>query len=261
MDRPLHAAVLETLSAEVQQSEGWRVDVALEQLEVPEALREMPLKHLSGGWQRFAMLARVLVTEADVLLLDEPTNHLDLARISQLESWLNALPREMPVIIASHDRAFLDATTNRTLFLRPEQSQMFSLPYTPARAALREADVSDARRYQRDLKTAQQLRQQAMKLNNIGINSGSDLLLSKTRQLKARAEKLEDAAKSAHLEKVRRHDQAGQSRHARQSPAHAGRCAVETPMEGCCFEPASSLSARATGSCCWGRTGPARPGY
>ena len=152
MDRPLHAAVLETLSVEAQQSEGWRVDVALEQLEVPEAIREMPLKHLSGGWQRFAMLARVLVTEAEMLLLDEPTNHLDLARIGQLESWLNALPREMPVVIASHDRAFLDATTNRTLFLRPEQSQMFSLPYTPARAALREADASDERRYQRDLR-------------------------------------------------------------------------------------------------------------
>src|SRR5882724_4494339 len=163
---------------------------------VPEALRQQPLKHLSGGWQRLAMLARVLVTEPDVLLLDEPTNHLDLVRIGQLENWLNVLPRDMPVVISSHDRAFLDATTNRTLFLRPEQSQMFSLPYTPARAALREADVSDARRYQRDLKTAQQLRQQAMKLNNIGINSGSDLLLSKTRQLKARAEKLEDAAKS-----------------------------------------------------------------
>ena len=201
MDRPLHAAVLETLSVEAQQSEGWRVDVALQQLGVPQALREMPLKHLSGGWQRFAMLARVLVTEADMLLLDEPTNHLDLARIGQLESWLNALPREMPVIIASHDRAFLDATTNRTLFLRPEQSQMFSLRYTPARTALREADASDERRYQRDLKTAQQLRQQAMKLNNIGINSGSDLLLSKTRQLKQRAEKLEDAAKPAHVER------------------------------------------------------------
>ncbi len=113
-----------------QLSEGWRVDVALEQLEVPEALREKPLKQLSGGWQRFAMLARALVTEADVLLLDEPTNHLDLARIGQLESWLNALPREMPVVIASHDRAFLDATTNRTLFLRPGQSQIFPLPYT-----------------------------------------------------------------------------------------------------------------------------------
>ena len=201
MDRPMHAAVLETLSTDQQQSESWRVDVALEQLEVPEALREMPLKQLSGGWQRFAMLARVLMTEADVLLLDEPTNHLDLARIGQLENWLNALPREMPVVIASHDRAFLDATTNGTLFLRPEQSQIFSLPFTPARTALREADASDERRYQRDLKTAQQLRQQAAKLNNVGINSGSDLLLSKTRQLKQRAENLEDAAKPAHLER------------------------------------------------------------
>jgi ATPase subunit of ABC transporter with duplicated ATPase domains len=201
MDTPFHAAVLEALSVEQRLSEGWRVDVALESLWVPEPLRQRPLKQLSGGWQRLAMLARVLMTEADVLLLDEPTNHLDLGRISQLENWLNALPREMPVVIASHDRAFLDATTNRTLFLRPEQSQLFSLPYTRARAALREADASDERRYQRDLKAAQQLRQHAAKLNNIGINSGSDLLLSKTKQLKQRAEKLEDAAKPAHLER------------------------------------------------------------
>src|SRR5437763_15122057 len=189
------------LPAERRASEGWRVDVALESLDVPEALRERPLKQLSGGWQRFAMLARIVVAEADVLLLDEPTNHLDLARICQLEAWLNALPRDMPVVISSHDRAFLDATTNRTLFLRPEQSQVFSLPFTPARAALREADAADERRYQRDLKTAQQLRQQAAKLNNIGINSGSDLLLSKTKQLKQRAEKLEDAAVPARLER------------------------------------------------------------
>jgi ATPase subunit of ABC transporter with duplicated ATPase domains len=201
MDLTVHAAVLDALSPDQQLSESWRVDVALEQLEVPEPLRGMALKQLSGGWQRFAMLARVLVTEADVLLLDEPTNHLDLERIGQLENWLNALPREMPIIIASHDRAFLDATTNRTLFLRPEQSQVFSLPFTPAREALREVDAADERRYARDLKTAQQLRQQAAKLNNIGINSGSDLLLSKTRQLKARAERLEDAAKPAHLER------------------------------------------------------------
>jgi ATPase subunit of ABC transporter with duplicated ATPase domains len=201
LDTPFHAAVLEVLSVEQRLSEGWRVGVALESLEVPEALRQRPLKQLSGGWQRLALLARVLMMEADVLLLDEPTNHLDLARIGHLENWLNALPREMPVVIASHDRAFLDTTTNRTLFLRPEVSQLFSLPYTRARAALREADASDERRYQHDLKTAQQLRQQAAKLNNIGINSGSDLLLSKTRQLKQRAEKLEDAAKPAHFER------------------------------------------------------------
>jgi ATPase subunit of ABC transporter with duplicated ATPase domains len=201
LDTPFYAAVLETLPIEQQESESWRVDVALESLEVPEALRKRPLKQLSGGWQRLAMLARVLVTEADVLLLDEPTNHLDLARIGQLEEWLNSLPRDMPVVISSHDRAFLDATTNRTVFLRPEKSQVFSLPYTRARGALSEADASDERSYQRDLKAAQQLRRHAAKLNNIGINSGSDLLLVKTKQLRQRAEKLEDAARPAHLER------------------------------------------------------------
>ncbi len=201
MDTPFYAAVLATLPVERRASESWRVDVALESLEVPEVLRARPLKQLSGGWQRIAMLARVVVAEADVLLLDEPTNHLDLARIGQLEGWLNALPRDMPVVISSHDRAFLDATTNRTLFLRPEQSPIFSLPYTRARAALSEADASDERRYRRDVKSAQQLRQQAAKLNNIGVNSGSDLLLEKTRQLKRRAEKLEEAAKPAHLDR------------------------------------------------------------
>lgn len=200
-DTSFHAAVLDMLAVERRASEGWRVDVALESLEVPEALWQRPLKQLSGGWQRFAMLARVVVAEADMLLLDEPTNHLDLARICQLEAWLNALPREMPVVIASHDRAFLDATTNRTVFLRPERSPIFSLSYTQARTALSEADASDERRYRRDLKTAEQLRQHAAKLNNIGINSGSDLLLQKTRQLKQRAAKLEDAAKPAHLER------------------------------------------------------------
>jgi ATPase subunit of ABC transporter with duplicated ATPase domains len=201
MDTPFYAAVLATLPVERRASESWRVDVALESLEVPEALRTRPLRQLSGGWQRIAMLARVVVAEADVLLLDEPTNHLDLARISQLEGWLNALPRDMPVVISSHDRAFLDATTDRTLFLRPEQSPIFSLPYTRARAALSEADASDERRYRRDVKAARQLRQHAAKLNNIGVNSGSDLLLQKTKQLKQRAEKLEDAAKPAHLER------------------------------------------------------------
>lgn len=201
MDAPFRAAVLGALPDERQSSESWRVDVALDELEVPEALRERPLRQLSGGWQRLAMLARVVVAEADVLLLDEPTNHLDLARIGQLETWMNGLPRDMPVVVCSHDRAFLDATTNRTLFLRPDQSPVFSLPYTRARAALAEADAADERRFQRDMKTAQQLRQQAAKLNNVGINSGSDLLLSKTKQLKQRAEKLEEAARPAHLER------------------------------------------------------------
>ncbi len=174
------------------------MDVALDDLKVPYDLQHKPLKELSGGWQRTAMLAAAWITEPDILLLDEPTNHLDLRRIGLLQDWLGGLPREVPVVITSHDRAFLDATTNRTLFLREDRSRVFNLPFSAARAALAEADGADERRFANDMNKAQQLRKQAAKLKNIGINSGSDLLITKTKQLTERAAKMEAAAKPAH---------------------------------------------------------------
>ncbi len=198
---PFHDAVRQALPHDQPDSESWRVDIVLDALEVPEPLRERPLAHLSGGWQRLALVARVAVTEPDVLLLDEPTNHLDLSKIALLENWLNGLPRDVAVLVASHDRAFLDATTGRTLFLRAEQSQQFPLSYTRARAALDMIDVSQEQRHEKDLKAAQQLRRQAAKLNNLGVNSGSDLLTVKTKQLRQRADRLEEASRPGHRER------------------------------------------------------------
>ena len=196
----LHGYVLSALSPEQQDYEGWRVDVVLDDLKVPVGMHQTPLRALSGGWQRTAMLAAAWVTEPDVLIMDEPTNHLDLSRIGLLQDWLAALPRDVPVILTSHDRAFLDETTNRTLFLRAEVSRDFALPYSRARAALDEADAADARRFTNEMRQAQQLRKQAAKLKNIGINSGSDLLVKKTKQLGDRAAALEAAAKPAYRE-------------------------------------------------------------
>ncbi len=194
-------AVLSALPPDQQDSESWRVDITLIDLAVPQDLWQVPLAALSGGWQRTVLLARTWVSEPDALLMDEPTNHLDLHRIGILENFLATLPRDMPVMIASHDRAFLDAVTNRTLFLRAENTRDFPLPFTRARLALAEADEADARRFHYDMKQAQQLRKQAAKLKNIGINSGSDLLVIKTKQLQERAEKLEAAARPGHTEK------------------------------------------------------------
>ncbi len=118
----LYDLVLDALPTEQAEYESWRVDVALDELAVPYDLQHQPLNTLSGGWQRTALLAAAWINEPDMLMLDEPTNHLDLHRIGLLQSWIAALPRELPVLITSHDRAFLDATTNRTLFLRAERS-------------------------------------------------------------------------------------------------------------------------------------------
>ena len=196
----LHGLVSAALPAEQAAYESWRVDVVLDELQVPYDLQHKPLGELSGGWQRTAMLAATWVNAPDLLLLDEPTNHLDLNRVACLEAWLAALPHDVPAVITSHDRAFLDATTNRTLFLRPQSSRVFQLPFTAARAALDEADAADGRRQANDLKKAQQLRRQAAKLKNVGINSGSDLLLTKTKQLTERADRLEAMSRPAHRE-------------------------------------------------------------
>jgi len=197
----LRDAVLDALPAEDQETDSWRADVVLDEFETPDALRSRLVSALSGGWQRLMLLMRVWVTAPDALLLDEPTNHLDLGRIFALEAWLNQAARNLPVVIASHDRDFLDAVTNRTLFLRPETSRFFALPYSDARAALEEIDAADAVRLDRDLKEARQLRKQAAKLTNIGINSGSDLLTVKAKQLKERASKIESNVTAVHKER------------------------------------------------------------
>lgn len=200
-DQPVRDAVLGALDPATAETEYWRADIVLDDLEIPPDLRDRPLGALSGGWRRLALLARAAITEPNVLLLDEPTNHLDLTRILKLERWLADLPRDTGLIVASHDRAFLDAVTTRTLFLRTESSRLFALPYSRARAALDEADAADERRFAGEMKQADQLRRQAAKLKNIGINSGSDLLIDKTKQLKDRADRIEAAARPAHKDR------------------------------------------------------------
>ncbi len=201
LDFTLVEAVCDALPEEIRDTDGWRAEVALDSFDTEQDLRQRPVRALSGGWQRLMLIARAWVNDPDLLLLDEPTNHLDLSKILQLENWLSETARTTPVIIASHDRDFLDATTNRTLFLRPEKSMYFPLPFSKARAALSEDDAAMGRKHVNDLKRAKKLRQNAAKLSNIGINSGSDLLTIKAKQLKERAAKIEGQATAAHVER------------------------------------------------------------
>jgi len=201
MAMTLYDMVLSALPEAERDSDSWRVDVVLDEFETPAALRQRPLSQLSGGWQRIALIARCWVLQPDALLLDEPTNHLDLGKLVQLENWINQAARNIPVVIASHDREFLDATTNRTLFLRPDASPFFALPYSKARLALAELDEAAELARERDLKEVSKLRKQAAKLTNIGINSGSDLLVVKSKYLRERAAKIENAARAVHKER------------------------------------------------------------
>lgn len=74
---------------------------------------ERPTSEFSGGWRMRIELAKLLLQRPDVLLLDEPTNHLDIESIQWLETFLAT--RANAVVLVSHDRAFIDAVTTRTI--------------------------------------------------------------------------------------------------------------------------------------------------
>jgi ATP-binding cassette subfamily F protein 3 len=71
------------------------------------------MDEFSGGWKMRVELAKILLQMPDAVLLDEPTNHLDIESIQWLESFLSTYPGA--VVLVSHDRAFLDAVTLRTI--------------------------------------------------------------------------------------------------------------------------------------------------
>lgn len=74
---------------------------------------DRPTKEFSGGWRMRIELAKILLRNPDILLLDEPTNHLDIESIRWLEQFLRH--SASAVVLVSHDRAFLNNVTNRTI--------------------------------------------------------------------------------------------------------------------------------------------------
>jgi ATP-binding cassette subfamily F protein 3 len=132
------------LAARFTAVDGWtldqRVAEALSGLGfTPEEIGRSP-EELSGGQQTRAALARLLVADPDLLLLDEPTNHLDLAAIEWLEVAVRR--RRGALLVASHDRAFLDATVTRVWELRDRRLAAFRGDYS---AYARQREERDAR--------------------------------------------------------------------------------------------------------------------
>ncbi|MEN9917709.1 MAG: hypothetical protein RL662_145 [Bacteroidota bacterium] len=89
---------------------------------------ERPTHEFSGGWRMRIELAKLLLRRPDVLLLDEPTNHLDIESIQWLEVFLAT--RANAVILVSHDRAFLDAVTMRTIEIVLGQAHDYKVNYS-----------------------------------------------------------------------------------------------------------------------------------
>jgi ATP-binding cassette subfamily F protein 3 len=116
-----------------------RVDASLSGLGFSTDEWSRPPSVLSGGEQTRAALARLVIADPDLLLLDEPTNHLDLDALEWLEEHLRR--RTGSLLVASHDRAFLDATVTRVWELRDRRLTAFRGDYSAYRRQRVERDA------------------------------------------------------------------------------------------------------------------------
>ena len=88
-----------------------RIDRLLPTIGFAPEQADLPVGDHSGGWQMRIALGKILLQEPDLLLLDEPTNHLDVETIQWLEDYLRG--QSVPLVVISHDRAFLDRVCNQ----------------------------------------------------------------------------------------------------------------------------------------------------
>lgn len=111
IDKLTHKNDLRTM----YQSENYEADIEKTLLGLGFERRDFdrPTHEFSGGWRMRIELAKILLQRPDVLLLDEPTNHLDIESIEWLETFLKT--QSNMLVLVSHDKAFIDNVTNRTI--------------------------------------------------------------------------------------------------------------------------------------------------
>lgn len=118
---------------------------------------DRPTSEFSGGWRMRIELAKLLMQHPDVLLLDEPTNHLDIESIQWLEQFLQT--RASAVILVSHDRAFVNNVTNRTLEISCARVYDYKVKYDEYLVLRKERREQQLRAYENQQKEIADIQQ------------------------------------------------------------------------------------------------------
>jgi ATP-binding cassette, subfamily F, member 3 len=151
---------LGSLQSRFESLHGYELDARIDKLLptigfTPEGAEQL-VGDYSGGWQMRIALGKVLLQEPDLLLLDEPTNHLDVETIQWLEDYL--VGQTCPLVVISHDRAFLDRVCNQIVETERGVSRSYLGNYSQhleQKALEREAGQAAFERQQKELATQQ----------------------------------------------------------------------------------------------------------
>ena len=151
---------LGNLQSRFEALHGYELDARIDKLLptigfTPEGA-ELRVGDYSGGWQMRIALGKILLQEPDLLLLDEPTNHLDVETIQWLEDYL--IGQTVPLVVISHDRAFLDRVCNQIVETERGVSRSYLGNYSQhleQKVLEREAGQAAFERQQKELATQQ----------------------------------------------------------------------------------------------------------
>jgi ATP-binding cassette, subfamily F, member 3 len=158
LDELIHE--LGALQSRFESLHGYELDARIDKLLptigfTPEGAEQL-VGDYSGGWQMRIALGKVLLQEPDLLLLDEPTNHLDVETIQWLEGYL--ISQTCPLVVISHDRAFLDRVCNQIVETERGVSRSYLGNYSQhleQKALEREASQAAFDRQQKELSAQQ----------------------------------------------------------------------------------------------------------
>lgn len=156
-DSPEYAALIERMTELSEQ-----LDMAESENQIGETEKTLsglgfersdfnrPTSEFSGGWRMRIELAKILLQRPDVLLLDEPTNHLEIESIQWLENFL--ITKAKAVVLVSHDRAFIDNVTNRTIEISLGKIYDYNVNYSKFVELRKERVEQQMRAYQNQQK-------------------------------------------------------------------------------------------------------------
>ena len=158
-----------------------------------DELIKREIQTLSGGQHTRLALSRLLATEPDILMLDEPTNHLDIDALAWLESFISDYKKT--VLIISHDRYFLDKTTNKTLHLQNGRARLYHGNYSACKKQQEEETASLEKRYKEQQKIIAKIQANIEFQRRCNREHNFVTIRSKEKQLE-RMEKVELAPKA-----------------------------------------------------------------
>lgn len=156
---------------------------------IDEQMLNQYYNFLSGGEKTKINLAKILLKEPDIILLDEPTNHLDIKSLEFLEELIAKY--KGTVLIVSHDRYFLDKTTNKTILLENGKENIYYGNYSYFIKEDERRTLAQFENYKNQQKQIEKMKKSIITLRKFGELAGSEMFFKRAKSIEKRLEKMD----------------------------------------------------------------------